>query len=126
MKLFAIFAKPESQRFDDEALPIRAVAQKFSWYAFLLTPFWAIHRRLLKAFMIWLGVTLAILVLASLVQFEAFWPLLLLGLWFGFEAAQFQSEAALGNEEVATTYLLATNQLEAEILAISANEEAST
>lgn len=124
MKLFAIFAKPDFDANHNEALPIRVIAQKFSWYAFLLTPIWAIHRRLFKALMIWLVAVLALLALTSVLPFEVFWPLLLLGFWFGLEAPNFEADTAIGKGEVETSFVLADNQLEAEMLAMNVVEEA--
>lgn len=101
----------------------RAIADKFSWYAFLLTPIWALRHAGWPVFFVWLVLVIAIFALNSALPFDTFWANLLLGAWFGFAASELAGQSLKNKGYTESGFLLASSQLEAEVLAISAIQE---
>lgn len=70
------------------------------------------------------GLVLAISVLANLLGFLDFWPLLFVGLWFGFEAPAYEAEKARYGGFDQTHFALAQDKLEAQVTFLGAHQEA--
>jgi len=89
MTLYSLFTRNGAD--GPDAAP-QAVAERFSWFAFLLPPVYALVHRLWLAF---LGLVVVILALGFAGSWlggdAAFWLYVLMALWFGFEAPAFRA-----------------------------------
>ena len=116
-KLYSVYANAEMTGANDQ--PTRAVAHGFSWYGFLLSPVWALHKAGWQSFLIWLGAVFALGLLNVIAPFDGFLPYMMLALMFGFTAREFEARhlERLGYAHVGE--LLADSAIEAEVLAAS-------
>jgi len=89
MTLYSLFTRNGAE--GPDAAP-EAVAERFSWFAFLLPPVYALAHRL---WLVFLGLVVAILALGFAGRWlggdAAFWLYGLMALWFGFEAPAFRA-----------------------------------
>lgn len=102
-----------------EGLAACALPQRFSWYAFFLTPVWALHRAGWRTFLIWLVALIALSVLASLLDARSGWAYWLIGLYFGFAAPEFEAGELKRQGFREAGFLLAGSDVEAQIRALS-------
>jgi hypothetical protein len=120
MNFYAVFLPSRAPQADEQAVFVR---QGFSLGAFILTPFWAVWRRLWLAFGLWAVWAILVALVARFANLESGAALALYGLGalaFGLEADQFR-QARLAQQGFAFDRLaLGSSQDEAEILYYSA------
>lgn len=87
MTLYAVFERP------DEIAPV-AVPEKFSWFAALLPPVYALVHGLWLGLLLFVAAVIVLVFSSVLVGDEAaFWLYVLLALLIGFEASAFRRRA---------------------------------
>ena len=85
MTLYSIFEKPQAKAAKDRA-PV-AIAERFSWFAFLLTPIFALLNGLWLVLVFWIALVMGLAYASRIIGPEAaFWLYAVVVLFLGFEA----------------------------------------
>lgn len=85
MTLYSIFEKPQAKAAKDRA-PV-AIPERFSWFAFLLTPLYALMHGLWLLVIFWIALVMGLAYAARVIGPEAsFWLYVVVVLFLGFEA----------------------------------------
>lgn len=93
------------------------VKERFSWFAFLLPPVWALTHRLWLEALGWLVVVIVIGALSLLIGDEAVgWLYLLFALWIGFSAPDLRIASLLRRGYVQRGAVAADDELAAETI----------
>ncbi|MCB9992581.1 MAG: DUF2628 domain-containing protein [Hyphomicrobiaceae bacterium] len=114
-KLYSVY---HAQRTTSESAA-RAIPERFSWYAFVLTPVWALHRGGWRTFLVWLAALIVLGILAALLGARGGWAYWLIGLYFGFAAPEFEADEMRRKGFRESGFLLAGSDLEAQVVALS-------
>jgi hypothetical protein len=85
MTLYSIFEAGDLKQ--AKALGPIAVPERFSWFATLLPPLFALRHGLILALLFWVALVIGLVFIAPIIGEEAvFWLYILVALFFGFEA----------------------------------------
>jgi hypothetical protein len=85
MTVYSIFEKPQAKAAKDRA-PV-AIAERFSWFAMLLTPVFALVNGLWLLLVFWVALVMGLAYAARVIGPEAaFWLYAVVVLFLGFEA----------------------------------------
>jgi hypothetical protein len=91
MTLYSIFEKPQAKAAKDRA-PV-AIAERFSWFAMLLTPLFALVNGLWLLLIFWIALVVGLFYAARVIGSDAaFWLYALVVLFVGFEAPAFRRD----------------------------------
>jgi hypothetical protein len=92
MTLYSIFEAEDLKRARANG-PI-AVPERFSWFAALLPPLFALRHGLILALLFWVAIVVGLGFAAPLIGQEAcFWLYVLVAVFFGFEASALRRDA---------------------------------
>ena len=85
MTLYSIFEKPQAKAAKDRA-PV-AIPERFSWFAFLLTPLFALLNGLWLVLVFWIALVMGLAYASRVIGIDAaFWLYVVVVLFLGFEA----------------------------------------
>jgi hypothetical protein len=101
MTLYSIFEKPQGKAAKDRAKPVTppvAVADRFSWFAAILPPIYALFNGLWLVLVFWVALTLGLAYVSRVIGEDAASALyLLVAVFMGFEAPAFRRDALLAS-----------------------------
>lgn len=95
MSLYRIFARPQVSGAEAGLPSSVVVREKFSLFAALLPPLWALVHFMWAEALVWLGITLILNFSALILGDAAFWLYVLFAVWIGFEAKNLRAASLL-------------------------------
>lgn len=114
MTVYSIFEKPQGKAAKDRArdlVPPVAVSDRFSWFAAILAPIYALVNGLWLVLVFWIALVLGLAYISRVIGGDAAGALyLLVAVFIGFEASAFRRDALLARGYIWRGDLIAQDQ----------------
>lgn len=114
MTVYSIFEKPQGKAAKDRArdlVPPVAVSDRFSWFAAILPPIYALVNGLWLVLVFWIALVLGLAYISRVIGGDAAGALyLLVAVFIGFEASAFRRDALLARGYIWRGDLIAQDQ----------------
>jgi hypothetical protein len=114
MTVYSIFEKPQGKAAKDRArdlVPPVAVSDRFSWFAAILPPLYALVHGLWLVLVFWIALVLGLAYISRVIgEDTAAWLYLLVAVFIGFEAPAFRRDAFLARGFIWRGEMVATGE----------------